>query len=95
MKLFTFKKNYINHSVTDAYLAVCRDILNKNQVSSDTYHSKTFFSIVHLGDNFRHPGVKITSAPSIFALRVHLFMIISEKVEAVFLVCTRYSQLKA
>ena len=74
MKLFTFKKNQINHSVTDAYLAVCRDILNKNQVSSDTYHSKRFLSIVHLGDNFHHPGVKITSAPSIFALRVHLFM---------------------
>ena len=67
--LNTNKKNQINHSsVTDAYLAVCRDILSKNQVSSYTYDSKRFLSIVHLGDNFRHPGVKITSAPSIFAL---------------------------
>ena len=64
----------------DAYLAVCRDILNNYQViSSDTYHGKSrLLSIVHLGHNFHQPGVKITSAPSKFAFKVHLFMIISE-----------------
>ena len=65
----------------DAYLAVCRDILNNYQViSSDTYHSKSrlLSSIVHLGHNFHQPGVKITSAPSKFAFKVHLFIIISE-----------------
>ena len=61
-------------------------------------YSKRFLLTVHLGHNFHHPGVKITSAPSIFAFRVQLFMIISEKEEAVFseaVFLRGYSQLKA